>query len=273
MRPLARRRLLLSLATLGVALVLAGAWQLGQTALRPVAMYTGWVLLGLVLGLAFFNARKQLPFLPLFDANTWMQVHIYAGWLAVLVYFLHAGFRWPDGQLESLLALVFYLVAASGVFGLWLSRWLPPRLARSGESLVFERIPLLRHRLLEEVKATVRKAEQETQSTTLGDFHLNFLSGYFSRRPALLSPLIGEDRAHHVVSRELTALRRFLNDREAVFADQLAELVETKRNLDCQLAGQRLLKVWLFVHVPLTFALIVLMAAHVWLVLHFSHRL
>ncbi|MDI1336982.1 MAG: hypothetical protein PSU94_12435 [Lacunisphaera sp.] len=273
MKPFVRRRWILSLVTLGVALVLAGTWRLGHIALRPVAMYSGWLLLALVLGLAFFNARKKLPFLPLLDANTWLQGHIYAGWVAVFVYFLHAGFRWPDGQLESLLALVFYVVAASGVFGLWLSRWLPPRLARSGESLVYERIPLLRHRLLAEVKQTVRQAETETQSTTLGDFHLHFLSGYFSRRPGLLSPLTGEDRAHHRVSRELTALRRFLNDREAAFADQLAEFVETKRNLDFQLAGQRLLKVWLFVHVPLTFALLVLLAAHVWLALNFSHRL
>lgn len=273
MRALARRRLILSLATLGCALVLAGAWRLGHIALRPVAMYTGWLLLALVLGLAGFNARKKLPFLPLLDANVWMQIHLYAGWLALGVFLLHAGVRWPDGWLEALLAFVFYGVAASGVFGLWLSRWLPPRLARSGESLVYERIPALRHHLLAEVKATVRQAETETQSTTLGDFHLHFLSGYFSRRPGLLAPLIGEDRAHHVVSRELTALRRFLNDRETVFANQLAELVETKRNLDCQLAGQRLLKVWLFVHVPLTSALLVLLAAHVWLALHFSHRL
>lgn len=273
MKPFARRRWLLSLATLALALGLAGAWRLGAIGLRPVAMYTGWLLLALVLGLAFFNARKKLPFLPLLDANTWMQVHIYAGWIAVLVFLLHTGIRWPDGRLESLLALAFSFVAVSGVFGLWLSRWLPPRLARSGESLVYERIPALRHRLLAEAKELVRTAEVETQSTTLGDFHLNFLGEYFARRPRLLAPLTGDDRAHHVVSREFTALRRFLNDRETVFANQLAELVETKRNLDFQLAGQRLLKVWLFVHVPLTYTLLVLTAAHVWVVLSFVHRL
>ena len=47
------------------------------------------------------------------------------------------------------------LVVASGAFGLWLSRWLPPRLTRSGESLVFERIPMLRHRLVTEAEDIV----------------------------------------------------------------------------------------------------------------------
>ena len=58
-----------------------------------------------------------------------------------------------------------------------------------------------------------------------------------------------------------------------VFVDQLGELLEAKRNLDFQLAGQRLLKLWLFVHIPLTYGLLVLVGAHVWLVLHYSHRL
>lgn len=273
MKVFARRRWTFSLITLGVGLALAGAWHLGSIGLRPVAMYSGWLLLALVLGLAFFNVRKKLPFLAVISATAWMQLHIYVGWLAVFVYLLHTGMRWPDGQLESLLALIFFIVAASGAFGLWLSRHLPPRLARSGESLVYERIPLLRHRLLAEVKDTVRKAEHQAQSTTLGDFHLNFLSGYFARRPGLLSPLTGDDREHHRVMTELIALRRFLNASESAVADQLTELVETKRNLDFQLAGQRLLKVWLFVHVPMTYALLVLMSAHVWLALHYSHRL
>ena len=47
-----------------------------------MAMYTGWLLLALVLGLTFFNARKKLPFLPLLSASTWLQAHIYLGWLA-----------------------------------------------------------------------------------------------------------------------------------------------------------------------------------------------
>jgi hypothetical protein len=189
------------------------------------------------------------------------------------VYLLHTGGRWPDGRLETLLALVFFLVAASGAFGLWLSRWLPPRLARSGESLVYERIPALRHRLLADVKETVRKSELETRSTTLGDFHLNFLSRYFARRPGLFAPLTGDDKVHHEITRELNALRRFLDERESAFANQLAELVEAKRNLDFQQAGQRLLKVWLFVHVPLTYGLLVLMLVHGWLALQYSHRL
>lgn len=267
------RRGLLSLATFALGLGLAAGWQLGTSALRPVGLYTGWLLLGLVLLLVFFNARKKLPFLPLLTASTWLQIHVYAGWLTCFVFALHTGARLPGGRLEFLLWLCFLVVAVSGVFGLWLSRWLPPRLARSGESLIYERIPALRHRLETEARALVHQAEAEAKSTTLADFYLRVLGGYFARRPALLAPLAGDDPEFHRVKLELAALRRFLNEREIALADQLGELLEAKRNLDSQLAGQRLLKLWLFVHIPLTYGLLVLTGAHVWLVLHYSHRL
>ena len=273
MRTFHVRRWVFSLTTLAAGLALGAAWWLGRNALRPVGLYSGWLLLGLVFGLAYFNARKKLPFLPLLDASTWLQFHIYAGWLAVLVFLLHTGARLPGGLLEGLLWSGFVLVAVSGAFGLWLSRWLPPRLARSGESLVFERIPMLRHRLETEARALVRQADAETKSTTLADFYLRLLAAYFAHRPALLAPLAGDDARHHHVVGELAALRRFLNQREMAIADQLGELLEAKRNLDVQFAGQRLLKLWLFAHIPLTYGLLVLTGAHVWLVLHYSHRL
>lgn len=267
------RRWTLSLLTLAAGSALTVLWRLGGNALRPVDLYSGWLLLGLVLGLAFFNARKKLPFLPLLSAGVWLQIHVYAGWLTALVFVLHAGTRPPGGRLEILLWLVFLAVTASGVFGLWLSRWLPPRLARSGESLIYERIPALRHQLEAEARALVRQAEIEAKSSTLADFYLREMGGCFARHPALLAPLAGDDAEHHRVGRELASLRRFLNEHELVLADRLGELLEAKRNLDCQLAGQRLLKLWLFVHIPLTYGLLVLIGAHVWLVLHYSPRM
>ncbi len=273
MKSFRARRWVLSLTTVALGLGLALVWQLGRIALLPVAVYSGWLLLALLLLLTFFNARKKLPFLPLLSASTWMQAHIYLGWLACFVFVLHTGIRIPDGRLEVLLAATFGFVAASGAFGLWLSRWLPPRLVRSGESLVYERIPVLRHRLAEEVRELVRRAETETQSSTLADLYLQVLNPYFLRVPPLLAPLTGDDREFHRVKQELESARRYLNEAEKNFADLLADLIEAKRNLDLQLAGQRLLKLWLFIHIPLTYGMLVLVAAHVWLALHYSHRL
>jgi len=89
----------------------------------------------------------------------------------------------------------------------------------------------------------------------------------------VLAPLTGDDREFHRVMQELESARRYLNPDEMKLAGELADRIEAKRNLDQQLAGQRLLKLWLFVHIPLTYGMLVLTAAHVWLALHYSHRL
>src|SRR4051812_26458262 len=103
MKSFRTRRWTYFFATLAAAALVAAAWWLGRIALRPMAMYTGALLLALMGGLLLFNARKKLPFLPLLKASTWLQVHVYAGWLTVLVYGLHVGFRWPSGRLGLML--------------------------------------------------------------------------------------------------------------------------------------------------------------------------
>jgi len=272
MKAFHNRRWILSLTTLGLVLALAAAWWLAHLALRPASLYTGWLLLALLVVLALFNVRKKLPFLPLGDANRWLQFHVYAGWLAVGIFLLHAGPQWPRSLFGFVLWGGFIAVAASGIFGLWLSRWLPPRITRSGESLVYERIPRLRRQLEDEAELLVRQAETEAASSTLADFHRQVLAPYFKHTPGLFSPLAADDSAHHRAQSELAALRRYLSGAEMALAERLEELLEAKRNLDAQYAGQRLLKLWLFAHLPLTCALFVFVAAHLWLVAQYSHR-
>ena len=50
--------------------------------------------------------------------------------------------------------------------------------------------------------------------------------------------------------------------REKEVAAELREWIEAKRNLDTQLFGQRLLKLWLFIHIPASFSLLLLGLVH-----------
>src|SRR5215831_20037062 len=111
-------------------------WRLLRISLRPDAIYTGLLLFALILALTFFNARKKLPFLPLVKAATWLQVHIYAGWFCLFIFLLHTGLRSPMGALEIMLALLFWATILSGIFGIYISRSLPPRMTASGEALL-----------------------------------------------------------------------------------------------------------------------------------------
>jgi hypothetical protein len=67
----------------------------------------------------------------------------------------------------------------------------------------------------------------------------------------------------------LEGLKRYLNEEEEEIAEQLIEMVVTKKNLDVQWNLQSVLKFWLFIHVPLSFGLLALAAAHIALVWQF----
>ena len=56
------RRIWFACGLLVVSAVTFLCWWVLRAALRPDAIYTGLLLLFLVLGLALFNARKKLPF-------------------------------------------------------------------------------------------------------------------------------------------------------------------------------------------------------------------
>jgi len=255
-------------------LVLAAALYLGHGVLRiafyPLTICTGALLFVLIILLTLFNARKKLPFLPLLKASTWMQFHAYAGWLSVFVFLLHLDWQWPHGTLNQILAALFVIVAGSGVFGMILSRTLPQRLTRSGEPIVFERIPGLSHRLLEHSDALVLKAEETTASTSVSDFYYKHLRAYLTSRPNCFLFLLGKDRAHVRITTEFKAFQRYLNEQERAIAAELADIIEAKRDLDTQYSGIFLLKSWLFIHIPLTYSLVILGVVHACIALSYT---
>ncbi len=68
---------------------------------------------------------------------------------------------------------------------------------------------------------------------------------------------------------EITAVRRYLSDHEQAACERLFALLRRKDDLDFHEARQRLLKTWLFVHIGLTYGLVVLALLHGLLALAF----
>jgi hypothetical protein len=68
---------------------------------------------------------------------------------------------------------------------------------------------------------------------------------------------------------ELQDVRRYLSDRELTACERLFALLRRKDDLDFHEARQRLLKTWLFAHIGLTYALVVLALLHGLLALAF----
>jgi hypothetical protein len=251
-------------------LLIGWVLQVYATALKNSQWLSGWILVALIVVLMLYNARKKIPFLPIGRNRSWLQLHLYVGLIATFVFMMHLQWRWPDGYIEFPLALLFVIISASGVAGILMSRLFARRLAHQGEQLIFERIPGFAVTLRDSAEALVRDSIETTESTTLADFYSRNVAEFFARPRFSFRYLFNSRRRYFKLTNELAAQERYMNDKETEFAEQLLDLVTQKNSLDIQYALQLTLKSWLFVHIPLTYAMVLVLLAHIVLVYGFG---
>jgi hypothetical protein len=226
------------------------------------AYQTGWLLFALMIALTVFNARKKIPFLPLFSARAWLQFHIWTGFLSAIIFFWHIGWRLPFGWFNWSFTAVYALVMISGIVGLVWSRTIPRRLTARGGEVIWEQIPSRRAALRAEAESVALRLVGDTPAETVAQFYSEHLHDFFAGAPGAPRELLGG----------LENLKRFVNDQERGVVEQLAALVRKKDDLDFHYAQQWRLKAWLFLHIPLTYSLLVFSAVHIVVVYAFSGR-
>lgn len=247
------------LATIGIVLVVRNQ----RDQLSNAAFSTGYALLAIILFLIAFHWRKKLAFLPLGNASTWMQLHIYLAILTAPLFGLHIQWRFPNGWFESLLASLFLLTFASGVWGLYLTRTYPRRLAQCSDQYLFERIPSIRYQLQQATRERILQGAERFGSTTLADFYHRHLAAYIEQPRGVVFCLLPNTRMRRTVTQELASLNRYLSEQERDLANELFRAIRKKDELDYQHALQWTLKSWLVVHLMLSYALLTCIGWHV----------
>ena len=270
MKPLARRRirsLLLAISAV-VALAIWLRWidfELGRR-----SFMSGYVLYGLVLFLASFNLRKKLSTLPLGNASTWLQLHIYVGLIAAGLFALHLQWRPPNGRFECMLFTSFMMTTVSGVIGLIVSRRKPHLINRVRDQVVYERTPILRRALAVRSREMVLQSVAASGATTLADFYAARLYDFFARPRSFGYYFRPSSTRRKSLLTDLQHLDRYLSPPEREACEKLFAMVRQKDDLDFQEIQQRWVKAWLFLHIALTCILIVFATVHG--VLALAHR-
>lgn len=229
----------------------------------------GGSVLGLVLGVAaaalvvwllFFAVRKRAYKSTLGTLEGWLHAHVWLGVLSAFLVLLHSGFRFEDKVALSAF-LVLLGVVATGVLGAYLYQSLPRRLTGVESNLTGEEISADLNRMAASMArlASGRSADfQRIHAALLAETTPRVLAGWrllFSPPQAREGGKGWEGLLGRVESGEREDLRRLL-----VLARQHKEL---HQRLAVQQRYRNLLDAWLWLHVPLSLALVVLLAAHV----------
>lgn len=202
----------------------------------------------------------------------WLKGHIWLGTLSFILILCHSGMRF-GGFFEQVLYLIFFLVLITGIFGVVLQQFLPRWMTIEVPCEVpYEQIPKVCETLREKADramdtecvcpvpatcARIVKWYDEVVRPYLGWPIENVLLSDASKTVqifAQLRTLPGVDQPTSKVPELLSRLEEYCNER---------------RRLARQESLHRLLHGWLYLHVPLSFAMMVMMVAHVVMTLYY----
>lgn len=245
-----------------------------------VGLLFGVIGFGFMLFAAALGIRKRYPIWRIGRAQHWMRGHLWLGTLALPIIFLHAGFHF-GGWLTTLLMVLLIIVTLSGLVGAYLQHTLPKRMMREvSYETIYDQIDRIRAGLVKEAEDRVHTVAEEMApgrgagatvvltyigavpeiNTELEKFNDVFESDI---RPYLTNKQKHSPLRSRTYSGEFfRKIREMLPEKARPAAVALEEVCEEKRQLDRQRTLHLVLHAWLFCHIPLSLALIVLGFVH-----------
>jgi hypothetical protein len=258
---------------LGASLIILGAATAMYVpyAVRAPSGPSGGSALGLTFGITgsafmvfagLLAGRKKVPVWRLGRAQNWMRGHLWLGLLSLPIICFHAGFR-LGGPLTTVLMVLLIIVVASGVFGALLQHYLPIMMTTEVPSeTIFEQIQHVRDQLVasadEAIAAVEAGSTSDESAAPLAEFYRRemrpFLESQGKKHPLLSSP----DRSRSTFE----GLRMLLPLGMQDAAKRLEQICEEERQLRRQSLLHHWLHGWLMLHIPLSFALLLLGVVH-----------
>jgi hypothetical protein len=245
--------------------------------LRDPRYLDGWVLAGGMGVQLYFHIAIKTASLSPKSAMRWRKIHIFLGYLLIAAFISHSDFSLPDTGFEWALWAGFVMVTLSGIFGAYLA-WSLKAKGRIDEGVSYDRIPTLRTELARDVAAVAETDLASTQIALPGlphdawiiDLYTNYLRDFFQGPRNFTAHLIGSQRPLKRLTDEIDDLSRYVDQLSKEKLAAIKNLVVEKDRLDFARVYLGLTRGWLFVHVPVTYGLIVLTVLHVLVVYAFS---
>ncbi|MFO0944039.1 MAG: hypothetical protein U0930_25160 [Pirellulales bacterium] len=231
--------------------------------------FTGAVLLVATLSLYLLTIRKRTVSSRLGKVSAWLQLHMYAGIFASVVFAMHI--RWPiEGPFELCLAACFIFIAVSGIVLGIMSRLTPAKLAALKQDYAIEQIPQLQLAVARDAHDVAMSSTRLGEGATLSEYYQRRLLPYFQTPRGQLYRLIPTGSKRRQLLRELEDLDRYLAGEGLKHRRRLSAMVQSKDDLDFHFALQSRLRFLYAAHFALTWTMLILIGVHVVLVLRFS---
>jgi len=265
----------------------------GPKGSSTLGLVYGSVGFAFMLFAGLLGLRKKFPVWRVGRASWWMRGHLWLGFLSFPLILFHGGFHF-GGPLTRALMWLFVFVWISGLLGAALQHFIPRmHTAQLPMETIYEQIDRVRGQLAGEARQLVeetcgalegevsRSSERQRAaaasagvtanltilsglqsggqaSSELRQFLENEIQPYLEKAGTHTSRLGNQAQARAMFQQVRVLLPPALHSN----IDDLENICEEKRQLDQQNQMHKVLHGWLLVHVPLSYALLLLGAWH-----------
>ncbi len=223
----------------------------------------------LILWLTFLGLRKRWITQGRWSLKAWTSAHVYLGLSLIFIATLHTGFQF-GWNLHTLAYALMMGVIVSGLFGIYFYAVLPRQMsanrAEMSQAAMLDEVANLDRMLREAARPLddtyISKVQRSINKTKLGGGIFKRISGRSKKCPTRAATQFFRDE-----------LRRADNKAHGPLLD-LISVLERKNALLGQIRRhirfRALLEFWLYFHIPLTFALLAALTAHIFSVFFYS---
>jgi len=216
----------------------------------------------LILWLTVLGLRKRAMTPGRWSLKAWTSAHVYLGLSLIVIATLHTGFQFGWNVHTAAYALMM-LVIVSGIYGIAMYVAVPAALSNNREEMT-------QTQMVDALRALDRQLHDAAQP--LNQYQADLVQASLVQDPfggGLIARLSGRyprcatQRTFDTI-RERTGPQPDLGDDpleriDALLERKIAMLAQLRRHLRLR----ALLEIWLYVHVPATFALIAALTAHI----------
>ncbi|HEY9092387.1 hypothetical protein [Parasphingorhabdus sp.] len=223
----------------------------------------GTIGAGLILWLTMLGVRKRAMTPGKWSLKAWTSAHVYLGLSLIAIATLHTGFQF-GWNIHTAAYAFMMLVIISGIFGIYFYVTIPQALSNNRDEMT-------ETQMLESLRSLDRQLHEAAQplsadhaALVLQSLEQDPFGGGFLKRISGKYP----DCATRIAQADLRRERAYqprmggddpLDKVDALLEKKEATLARVRRHLKLK----ALLQVWLFIHVPMTFALIASLTAHI----------
>jgi hypothetical protein len=216
----------------------------------------------LILWLTLLGVRKRAMTRGRWSLKAWTSAHVYLGLALIVIGTLHTGFQF-GWNVHTLAYTLMMIVILTGIYGISMYSALPKLLSDNRDMMTETQMLEALRSIDRQLHDAAQPLEQRHADLVQASLDQNAFGGGLWARLRGHYPSCATRMAQSEIRRE-TAYKPNIGDDplervDALLTRKEAILARVRRHL----RTKALLEVWLYVHVPITFALIAALSAHI----------